>query len=104
MSEWEIIRHVVAIAGRVIDGQTGRAVRGGQVVISHGPETFMAWLAARAKERGSPWASMAERPDRTRTEADDHIQFMDLPEGDYTLAASLPGALGRYGTARKDVT
>jgi len=47
---------------------------------------------------------MAERPDRTRTAVDGHFHFLDLPDGDYTLAASLPGSGSRYATVQADGT
>jgi hypothetical protein len=43
---------------------------------------------------------MVERPDRHRTAADGHFRFLDLPNGQYTVTASLQRAGSRYGTAR----
>ncbi len=100
MSKWlvgEGIRHQVAIAGQVTDAQTGRAVGGAQVEITDAPAEFKTWLAMRAIQHGDRWAVLAERPDRTRTAADGHFHFLDLPPGAYTLLASLPGAGTRYG-------
>lgn len=79
MIEWEIVRHQVAIAGRVTDFQTGKAIAQAQVQIVEGP-------------------------DRTRTAADGHFHFLDLPDGQYTLIASLPGSGSRYGTAQAEAT
>jgi hypothetical protein len=78
MSDWEIVRHQVAISGRVTDAQTGRAIAGARVSLDSGPETF--------------------------TAADGHFHFLDLPPGPYTLQASVPGAGTRYGPAPMTVT
>jgi Carboxypeptidase regulatory-like domain len=98
---WEIVRHRVAIAGRVTDAQTGRTIGGAQVRITTAPAAFTAWLAMRAIQGGARWVAMVERPDQTRTAADGHFHFLDLPAGQYTLTASLPGLGSRYGTAEK---
>jgi hypothetical protein len=45
-----------------------------------------------------------ERPDQIRTARDGHFHFLDLPDGPYTLSASLPGSGSRYGTRQLDVT
>lgn len=97
MSDWEIVRHQVAIAGRVTDLQTGQPIGGAQVEITDAPAEFKTWLAMRAIQYGDRWAALAERPDRTRTAADSHYHFLDLLAGQYTLVASLPGAGTRYG-------
>ena len=104
MSDWEIVRHAVAIAGRVTDAQTGRAIGRARVSITDGPLAFNEWLANYAKQYGDRWETMMERPDQIRTAADGHFHFMDLPDGQYTLRASLPGSGTRYGTTQKAVT
>jgi Carboxypeptidase regulatory-like domain len=101
---WQIVRHQVAIAGRVTDAQTGRAIGGAQVRITAAPATFTTWLTIRALQYGTRWATMAERPDQTRTAADGHFHFLDLPDGQYTLTASLPGSGSRHSTAEKQAT
>jgi hypothetical protein len=101
---WEVARHQVAIAGRVTDRQTGRPIGGARVKITAGPQAFTKWLAVYALQYGDRWATMADRPDQTRTAADGHYHFLDLPDGDYTLTASLPEAGSRYGTAETQAT
>ena len=103
MVTWEIIRHQVAIAGTVTDARTGQAIDGAQVRITAAPTAFTDWLAIRALQDGVRWAAMAERPDQTRSAADGHFHFLDLPNGLYTLTAMLPGSGSRYGTAAKQV-
>lgn len=95
----EPTRHQVAIAGRVTDAQTGRALAGAQVAITAAPAAFTTWLQLKAKQYEARWDTMVERPDRTRTATDGHFHFIDLPAGQYTLTASLPGSGSRYGTA-----
>jgi hypothetical protein len=41
--------------------------------------------------------ALAKRLDRTSTATDGYFHFLDLPDGDYTLIASLPGVGIRYG-------
>ena len=100
MVNWEVARHQVAIAGRVTNAQTGQAICGAQVKITAAPLEFTDWLALQAMQYGARWASMAERPDRTQTALDGHFHFMDLPNGSYTLTATLPGSGTRCGTAQ----
>jgi hypothetical protein len=49
MVQWEQIRHRVALAGRVTDAQTNKAIAMAQVRISDAPEAFVASLITKAK-------------------------------------------------------
>ncbi|WP_198525149.1 MSCRAMM family protein [Kamptonema formosum] len=98
------VRRQVAIYGKVSDAQTGLPIQGALVEMEKIPETFKKWLALRSIQYGSDWDKMTERPDRIRTAADGYFHFLDLPDGEYTLKASLPGAGTRYGTAQVTVT
>ncbi len=99
MITWETVRHQVCIAGTVTDAQTGRAIRGALVSLANGPAAFTGWLTRHALQYAGAWDEMAERPDRTLTARDGHFHFLDLPNGSYTLAVSLPDEGSRYGTA-----
>lgn len=106
-SQWlrlEPTRHQVAIAGDVTDAEAGAAIGRARVEITAGPAAFTDRLALRATRHQDRWAAMDERLDRTRTAADGHFHFLDLPDGDYSLAASLPGSGTRYGTAQAQAT
>src|SRR6185295_7238261 len=100
---WEIVRHRAVIAGRVTDARTGRPLPGARVEITAGPPAFTGRPALLARQHGSRWETMAERPDRTRAAADGFFRFLDLPAGPYTLTGSLPGSGSRYGTATAQV-
>ncbi len=96
MERWDVVRHQVAIAGRITDQRTGKPLPGARVTIT-GPPAFTARLALQAQQYGDRWERMSERPDRTRAAADGHFHFLDLPAGPYTLTAVLPDAGSRYG-------
>ncbi len=61
-------------------------LRAAQIVLDHHLQTYGAALAV-------------ARPDQTRATADGHFHFLDLPDGNYAVTASLPKAGSRYGTA-----
>jgi Carboxypeptidase regulatory-like domain len=103
-STWEIVRHRAAIAGRVKDARTGEPLAEARIEITAGPQAFTRRLALVAQQHGSGWAALAERPDRTRAARDGFFRFLDLPAGQYTLRAALPGSGTRYGTATVQVT
>lgn len=106
MTTWtklEPVRHQVAIAGTVSDAVTGQRIHKALVEITEMPDSFKSRLALRSMQYGSKWETMVERPNRTQTTIDGHFHFLDLPDGNYTLTASLPGAGTRYGSAPKKV-
>ncbi|MEG4854323.1 carboxypeptidase-like regulatory domain-containing protein, partial [Microcoleus sp. B5-D4] len=93
-------RHQVAIYGQISDAETGLTIQNALVEITQMPETFKQWLVLRSQQYGSKWETLENRPDRKRTAIDGYFYFLDLPEGEYTLTASLPSAGTCYGTAQ----
>jgi Carboxypeptidase regulatory-like domain len=104
MDSIEAIRHQVAIAGQVTDALTGKSLDGARLGITAAPAAFTDFLKLRQIQFGESWERMAERPDRTNSIADGSFRLLDLPDGQYKLTASLPGAGSRYGAADATVT
>ncbi len=104
MSPFELARHQVAVAGRVTDMRTGRAMSGAMVRIVTGPPAFMDLLAGLARRYGPAWQTRIERLDQTVTTVDGHFHFLDLPSGQYAVAVSHPQSRTRYGTRSSQVT
>ncbi|WP_424094760.1 carboxypeptidase-like regulatory domain-containing protein [Moorena producens] len=92
----EAIRHQVAIAGQVKDAETKQVIPGAVVEIADMPESLKSKLDLLAGLYGDDWEKRVERPDRTRTRVDGYFYFQDLPDGSYTLTASLLGTGTRY--------
>ena len=84
-SSWEIIRHQVAICGRVLD-ERGGMVRGVRVTIISMNEEFRTRVSTAANAAEKKWDDLDERPDRTVTRVDGVFYFLDLPAGQYTLS------------------
>ena len=101
MSDWQIARHRVVIAGKVIDGATGKSIADAAVSLSEMPAVFEQKLAISSLVYGSRWNTLQQRPDRTRTREDGLFYFLDLPDGAYKLNASIPSYGNRYGTAQQ---
>lgn len=99
----EQTRNRVAIAGQLSNAETGQVIHRARVEITKMPDSFKNWLTLRAMQYGANWETMVERPDRTQTTIDGHFHFLDLPDGDYTLTASLPSTGTRYGAVEKKV-
>jgi hypothetical protein len=78
---WELLIHQVAVAGRVLDAETNRPIPDALVRISGN---------GHAMEK--------------RSAADGHYHFMDVPNGSYTVSASVPGRGTRYAAAEGQVT
>ncbi|MEH1983821.1 MAG: carboxypeptidase regulatory-like domain-containing protein [Nostoc sp.] len=98
MVQWQLIRHQVALAGQVINAQTKKAIAKVEVMITKAPDAFTHRLGLKSLQHGD------RSPYLTRTAFDGYFHFWDLPEGEYTLTASLPNASRRYGTAMITVT
>jgi len=101
---WEIVRHQVAIAGRITSEFTGAPLAGSLVRITAGPGEFQERLALLQKKWGAQWARKLDRYDQRQASSDGHYHFMDLPDGAYTLLASLPAMGSRYATEEAHVS
>jgi len=99
---WDIVGHRVAIAGRVLDAGTGKPLGDAEVVIKM-PDTLKKPEAAVMSKAGRR-NTMAESPDTTRSRPDGLFYFLDLPDGEYSLRASLPRYGSRYGQAEESAT
>ena len=91
----------IAIAGRVLEGETEKAISGAMVEIIDMPESFRAILSLKALQYGSQWEKMSDRPDRKFTASDGYFYFVDLPPGTYKLKASVPDSTIHYENAEK---
>jgi hypothetical protein len=103
-SDWELFRRRVAIAGRVLYGGTGKPVGDAEVVITAMPTAFKKKLEAAALAYGNRWKTMLERPDKTRTRPDGVFYFLDVPDGKYSVSASIPSHGSRCGKTEQPVT
>lgn len=106
MSQWLKLEpkvHQVAIAGQVRDRETSQPIHKARVKIVGMPDSLKTKLALKAKQYGAEWENLPERLDQTYSKIDGFFHFLDLPEGKYQLAVSLPGTGTRYGEAQKEV-
>ncbi|HBE16263.1 MAG TPA: hypothetical protein DEG17_25055 [Cyanobacteria bacterium UBA11149] len=106
MSQWlklEAKVHQVAIAGQVRDGETSGPIHQARVKIVDMPDSLKTKLALKAKQYGVNWENLPQRLDQTYSAVDGFFHFIDLPEGEYKLAVSLPGSGTRYGEAETTV-
>lgn len=88
---WEIVRHQVAVCGRVLDGRA-RPVAKAQVTLTAMPGAFKQRLKGAASAAGNRWEAPLERPDRTLSRADGIYYFLNLPAGPYTVKAIDPSS------------
>lgn len=101
MAAREEIRRQVTIVGRVTVAETGQPCAGAVVVVTGGPPAYATAIAARAAAYGnSPRAGFVS----ARTAVDGHFHFLDLPDGTYTLSATVPGAAGRSAEVTAEAT
>ncbi|NEP00807.1 MAG: carboxypeptidase regulatory-like domain-containing protein [Symploca sp. SIO2E9] len=92
------IHHQVVITGQVKDAQTKQVIAGAVVELDDMPPEFKSKLDTLAGLYGTDWEKRKQRPDRTRTRVDGYFYLQDLPDGQYTLTASLLNTGTRYSS------
>jgi len=90
--------------GRVTDAGTGKLISGATVSITGGPDAFRRSVEARALQSRDAAGAVIARPDQTRTAHDGLFYFLDLPDGDYTLNASIADMGNRYAAQEAKAT
>jgi CarboxypepD_reg-like domain len=103
MLEMSIVSQQIAIAGRVMEGETENSISGAIVEIIEMPEKFRAILSLKALQYGSQWGKMSDRPNRKITTSDGSFHFTNLPPGEYLLEASFLRSTTRYSKVQKTV-
>jgi len=83
-SEWEIIRHQVAICGRVVD-EYGNSINNLQVRIISMPKAFSTRVSVAASVIKRRQDGISECLDLTVTKNNGSYYFLDLPSGKYVL-------------------
>ena len=104
MLQMSVSNPQIAIAGRVLEGETEKAISGAMVEIIEMPEKFKAILSLKALQYGKQWEKMSTRLDRKITASDGYFYFVDLPKGNYTLQAFVPGSETRYKNGEQKVS
>jgi len=79
-TEWETVRHQVAVAGRVVDGEEG-PVGGAEVTLTTLPKQ----ARQRRADVGADRQELDEPCDRTFTKPDGIFFFLDSPAGEYAV-------------------
>lgn len=100
MLKMSISNSQIAIAGRVLEGETEKAISGAVVKITNMPERFKRILSLKALEYGSLWPKKSDRLDRKITASDGSFCFVDLPEGEYVLETFLPNSGNQYSKGK----
>jgi hypothetical protein len=100
--DWDVVRHRVAIAGRVFDATSEKPLGDAEVVITNMPPAFKKTLQFAGVQFGDRWAKMPQRPDRTQSRQDGLFYFLDLPDGSYGLRAAIPSRGRRCGVVETE--
>jgi carboxypeptidase family protein len=104
MSDWEEVRHSVALLGLVTEEKTGKPIGGAVVTITGMPKEFKVKSEMRVMQVLRPGYKQTARIDETQTDYDGHFYFMDLPVGSYTVSASTAGRNPALGSGEGRVT
>jgi Prealbumin-like fold domain len=103
MLEMSVSSLQIAIAGRVLKGETDEIVVGAVVEMMEMPEKFRRILSLKKIQFGLQWEKMGDRLDRKITSNEGYFYFTNLPIGTYVLEASLPISGSRHNKVRQTV-
>ncbi|MFN6517033.1 MAG: collagen binding domain-containing protein [Nostoc sp. CreGUA01] len=103
MLELSIVNQQIAIAGKVLQGETEKPISGAIVEIVEMPEKLRSILSLKALQYGSQWPKLFERPDRKITTNSGYFYFTNLPPGEYVLETSLPTSPTLYNEVKTTV-
>ena len=96
MSDFEVTRRVVCIAGKISDAADRTPVVGARVAIIRWPTPELQALFDRLAA-SKDWTLQANRPDVRLSGSDGQYIFLDLPAGNYELRVDPPDPRGRLG-------
>ena len=96
MSDFEVTRRVVCIAGKISDAADRTPVVGARVAIIRWPTPELQALFDRLAA-SKDWTLQANRPDVRLSGSDGQYIFLDLPAGNYELRVDPPGPSDRLG-------
>jgi len=94
----------IAIAGRVLEGETEKAISGAMVKIINMRKKFRTFCSLKASQYGPQWEKISDRPDRKFTDIHGYFKFCHLPPGKYLLEVSKPGSITHLQYGIKDFT
>jgi hypothetical protein len=103
MSSWSIVRHQVAIAGKVLENATGKPMSSVQVSIVGMPAEAERAFQLKFRYADRDPDGKRVNPAVTLSRSDGLFWFVDLPQGDYQLRAEIPNQNSRYGKAEQKV-
>jgi Carboxypeptidase regulatory-like domain len=108
-TDWEVTRHQVAVAGRVVD-ESDKPVAGAQVTLTLLPKE----PRPKRARAGTDKQELDERCDQTFTKADGIFFFLDAPAGEYSVECvnsrsglrankTVSVSWGQHGTVKRAV-